>query len=300
MKNIVTARIFDYTESERIKNELKEKYPFLVCHSLGKSVCGRDITAYSLGNYKEKVLFAGGFHSQEWLTCLVLLRFSERICESIKSKEKLSGVDISSALFSKGITIVPCVNPDGIEIVHHGAAAAGNFAELIDGITKGKLDSFNANAHGVDINHNFDAGWEILREIETENGIFGPSARRYGGHSPVSEPETEALVKFCERNYVTHAFAIHSQGEEIYWHYGEKTPENSRTMANIFSVCSGYTLVQNSGLASHGGFKDWFIEYFSRPAFTVEIGKGENPLPVEELDEIYEKIEEMLVLGTII
>ncbi len=300
MSRIVLPSSFDYNESERIKYELKNKYPFLVCHALGKSTCDRDITAYSLGNYKNIVLFAGGFHAQEWLTSLVLLRFLEKLCESLQQKKKLSGVDISASLFSKGITIVPAVNPDGIEIALHGAKSAGAFEGLVCDVSRCDLSDWNANARGVDINHNFDAGWQTLREMESAEGILGPSPRRYGGHAPHCEAETKALVRFCERNSIDHAFAIHSQGEEIYWSYGDNTPENSLTMANIFSVCSGYELVKNEGLASHGGFKDWFIECFGKSAFTIEIGKGKNPLPAEQLDEIYEKIEEMLVVGAII
>ncbi len=300
MERIVLPQKLDYAESIKIRDNLKKKYPFLICHSIGKSVCGRDITAYSLGNYKNIVLFAGGFHAQEWLTGLVLLRFLEKVCESLSKKTNLSGVDISSSFLSKGITVVPCVNPDGAEIVLNGFESAGEHEKFIREISKNDLSTWNANIHGVDINHNFDAGWETLRKMETESGILGPSAGKYGGHAPHSEPETQSLVRFCERHFIDHAFAIHSQGEEIYWSYGNNTPENSLTMANIFSVCSGYELVKNEGLASHGGFKDWFIEYFGRSAFTIEIGKGKNPLPVEQLDEIYDKVEEMLVVGAII
>ncbi len=300
MQRIVLPRKFDYEESKRIRDSFKKEYPFLVCHSIGKSVCGRDIMAYSLGNYKNIVLFAGAFHAQEWLTGLVLLRFLEKVCEAVKNEKTISGVDISASLFSKGLTVIPCVNPDGVEIVLNGAESAGKLKDSVSDIAKNDFSKWNSNANGVDINHNFDAGWEILREMETKTGIFGPSVRQYGGFAPHSEPETQSLVRFCERHYIDHAFAIHSQGEEIYWSYGENTPENSLTMANIFSVCSGYELVENNALASHGGFKDWFIEYFRRSAFTIEIGKGENPLPVEKLDEIYERIEEMLTLGAII
>ena len=300
MKRIVMPKIFDFKESTRIKNELEKKYPFLICHSIGKSVCNRDITAYSLGNYKNIVLFTGAFHASEWLTGLVLLRFLENICEAVAKGKDISGVDISASLLSKGITVIPCVNPDGVEIFLNGPESAGKHESFVRDISHNDFSKWNANCRGVDINHNFDAGWEILREMETEAGIMGPSPRQFGGFAPHSEPETQALVRFCERHPVDHAFAIHSQGEEIYWSYGNNTPENSLTMANIFSVCSGYELVKNDSLASHGGFKDWFIEYFRKSAFTIEIGKGENPLPVEKLDEIYDKIEEMLVVGAII
>ena len=45
-----------------------------------------------------------------------------------------------------------------------------------------------------------------------------------------------------------------------------------------------------------GGFKDWFIDKFRRPGFTVEIGIGKNPLPPERADSIYRQIKEMLSL----
>ena len=67
-------------------------------------------------------------------------------------------------------------------------------------------------------------------------------------------------------------------------------------MAKILADSCGYTLVTNDALASHGGFKDWFIEEFARPGFTLEIGKGENPLPVSDLSKIYKRIEEALLI----
>ena len=74
------------------------------------------------------------------------------------------------------------------------------------------------------------------------------------------------------------------------------TPKNAEMMAKILADSCGYRLVNNDGLYSHGGFKDWFIEEFASPGFTMEIGKGENPLPKEELYDIYADIEEALLL----
>lgn len=300
MSYITTAKIYDYEENTRIFKALKERYPFGTYATSGKSVCNRELYSLNLGNYKNVVLFAGGFHGQEWMTCLVLCKFYERLCEAIKRKKKLSGIDIEKALMKRGICIIPCVNPDGVEIAIHGKSGAKDYAEFVNEIARGDFSTWNANAKGVDINHNFNAGWEILRTMESEMGILGPSPRQYGGFAPESEPETRALVSFCEKNNVDHSFAMHSQGEEIYWKYGKNTPENSYTMAKIFSVSSGYTLIENDGLASHGGFKDWFINYYNKSSFTIEIGKGKNPLPLEAFDEIYNKIEEMLVLGIIV
>lgn len=66
-----------------------------------------------------------------------------------------------------------------------------------------------------------------------------------------------------------------------------------------FCRSSGYRLVENDGLASHGGFKDWFLSEFERPGFTFEIGRGENPLPLSSFERIYEKLEETLLLAAL-
>ena len=90
--------------------------------------------------------------------------------------------------------------------------------------------------------------------------------------------------------------ALHSQGEVIYWDYGTKTPAKSRKMAEILATSSGYALDVPISIATGGGFKDWFIDKFRRPGFTVEVGVGKNPLPPETAEGIYRQIKEMLSL----
>jgi g-D-glutamyl-meso-diaminopimelate peptidase len=70
-------------------------------------------------------------------------------------------------------------------------------------------------------------------------------------------------------------------------------------MAEVMAASSGYTIADPEGLASHGGFKDWFIEQTGNPGFTIELGKGKNPLPVSEFEAIYAKAQEMLLLAAL-
>ncbi len=276
---------------------LCRRYSFLNRFEAGKSVLGRSIWGLKLGAGDDAVLYAGAFHAQEWLTALVLLRFVERLCLALDTGGTIAGMDCRKALLGRGVIIVPCVNPDGVEIALTGPQAAGDLTDEVMRISGGDLSTWNANARGVDINHNFDAGWHILRQLEQPKGIDGPSPRRYGGSSPASEPETQALVALCERVNPRLVLALHSQGEEIYWKYGERTPAGAELMARVLAMASGYELKTPSVIASHGGFKDWFIEKHGRPGFTVEMGKGKNPLPLEDLDPVYDRLEEMFMLG---
>lgn len=297
MKYITTGRP-DYDAVRSMINKLSKKYPYLKVFSIGKSWLGRNIQAISIGNASDTVLFAGGFHGSEWLTILVLLRFMERLCLAYSDETEISGVNICEAMYGRQITFIPCINPDGTEIALFGPGAALWNAGRVMRISK-DYKHWQANARGVDINHNFDAGWNELHKLERQSGILGPARTQYGGVMAESEPETRAITSFCRKNVVRHAIAMHSQGEVIYWKYGNNTPVKSQTMAGIMSASSGYELSSPEGMASHGGFKDWFISTFSRPAFTVEIGKGENPLPLDMFDDIYNKIEEMMLFASL-
>ena len=86
------------------------------------------------------------------------------------------------------------------------------------------------------------------------------------------------------------AYAFHSQGEEIYYRYGPHTPARSQLMAQVLASSCGYRLASPEGTASHGGFKDWFIDCMRRPGFTFEIGRGKNPLPIQEFEPIYARL----------
>ena len=296
MNYIVKPHLFDYTTNKEIIEELILEYPFLSADLCGRTSLGRGIFSLNIGNQDNSVIYAGGFHGSEWITSLTLYLFAERLCHSIKHAELLCGVDMKRALSQLGVTIIPCVNPDGVEIAVHGANSAGILSGFVDSLNCDDYSKWNANAMGVDINHNFNAGWKELRQLEEEKGIHGPAPRQFGGAYPESEAETKTLTRLCRIKQFRQCMALHSQGEELYWQYGNYSPPQASMMAKILADSCSYTLVTNAGLASYGGFKDWFISELHKPGFTMEIGKGENPLPVSQLYEIYARIEEALVL----
>ena len=278
---------------------ITEKYPFVKSGVLGKSLCERNIHYLQIGQSQNPVLFAATFHGMEWLTGLLVLTFLEKLCEKAQNNQLFYGLNVAEFLTERGLFVVPCVNPDGVEISLHGAETAGPYRNLVRSAANyGSTANWQANARGVDINHNFDANWQRLHEMEIEAGITGPAPTRYGGPEPESEPETRAIVGLCRRVNFRHAIAFHSQGEEIYWNFGPKTPVESRLIANIMASFSGYTVSEPEGLAVGGGFKDWLIEKLGVPGFTIEIGRGQNPLPTSDLTAIYDKLEEMLTVCT--
>ena len=299
LSSFIQSKFFDEKNRKKLTKSLSHRYPFIKCGVLSKSLCGRDIEYLRIGKGKEQALFVGGVHGMEWLTSLLLLVFCERLCISIAQGERLLGIDMKSFLEKKGLFLIPCLNPDGTEISIHGGQESRAYKNLVLDVSKGNTSNWQANARGVDLNHNFDASWENLSKLEKKHGILGPAPTQYGGIRPESELETKVLTNLCRKVYFRHAIAFHSQGEEIYWNYGKNTPKESFIMANIMGKSSGYKVSEPEGLAVGGGFKDWFIEEFKRPAFTVEIGKGKNPLPMDDIVDIYRKLEKMLIFSTI-
>lgn len=294
--SIVKPVRFDYEAQIDIIEKLCTEYPFISPRVLSRTCLGRSIFALDIGSKSNKVLLTAGFHGCEWIGCLAVLQFTERLAYGIKNNRLLCGVEVKRAFSNLGITVVPCVNPDGTEIAVNGPDGAKSLKKFVETIAGKETSTYKANAKGVDINHNFNAGWQTLRQIEIENGITGPSSLRYGGEYPESEAETKAIANLCRKEPFRQVMAVHSQGEELYWQYGDNTPTQAEMMAKILADSCSYSLVNNAGLASHGGFKDWFIEEFGRPGFTLEIGKGENPLPLSDFVKIYARIEEAFLI----
>lgn len=296
MTEIIKTKAYDYFETKRAIRKLGAEYPFLQTSVIGHTAGGRDIPLIQIGRAEEYVLFTAAFHGSEYITTFLLFKFIEEISDAIKNDTPLAGFNMRRIMTGRGILFVPVVNPDGVEISIHGFPQGGYSAAALRQICKGDHRKWNANLRGVDINHNFDADWASLHRRERDAGIYGPAMTRFGGYKPESELETQALVRLCRTLRIRHALAFHSQGEVIYWNYGNKIPPRAQKMAEIMSSSSGYELDTPEGLASGGGFKDWFIKEFSRPGFTIEVGKGENPLPESDFQAVYNRLREMLIL----
>lgn len=276
-----------YENIHRAVYDLKGRFDGLRAFPIGESARGRGIFALALGDLRGATLLVGGTHGSEWLTTLLLFRFCEDLLLAQEKGGALSDIDIGKALDSHPLVIVPCLNPDGVQIA---------LGEDVPPPKCAPGSPWQANGNGVDLNHNFDAGWEILHRMEEQEGYVGPGPTRYGGKRPHSEPETRAIANFCLACDFRRVYSFHSQGEEIYYEYGEDTPNRSRLMAEVLAASCGYKVCRPEKIASHGGFKDWFIHTMHRPGFTIEIGRGRNPLPIEELEPIYGRLLETLLL----
>lgn len=283
----------DFSARNLIIGEICKSYDFIHHYYAGESLCKRGIDVLQIGCTENSVIFCGGFHGSEYLTVLALLKFAEECASAFLSK---SG-SLCNALKNRGVVIVPCVNPDGVETAIHGSIGAMSYKELVESVCT-DTTHWQANARGVDINHNFDAQWNTLREKETALGINSASPTRFGGNYPHSEPETKAMVRLCKNTTFDFAVALHSQGREIYYDFGKSTPPLCLSLAKRLAKVSGYKIAQPESIATGGGFKDWVIDKLKKPALTIEMGLGKNPLPISDFLPEYELVRKILTEGT--
>lgn len=300
---VLTDIDYTYDIMERDIQGLKARYPFLETGTIGSSVLGKKLYYLRLGHGPVEVSYNGAHHSLEWITTPMLMKFIENFSKAYSEDANIRGYNIRSLWSSSSIYIIPMVNPDGVNLVLEGLSPLNPFYQnLLTWNRTGQPFSqvWNANIRGVDLNRNYPAGWEEAKAQEASLGINGPGPTRYGGPSPLSEPETQAMVNFTRQHKFKLVIAYHTQGQVIYWMYKDIIPPRAFQIAQVFSAATGYPLSITPYEAAYAGYKDWFIEEFVRPGYTFEVGIGKNPLPISQFSEIYNDNEEAMLVAPIV
>ena len=271
--------------------KITETYPFCRSEELTTTAFGRPIRTLVLGNGPRKVIYSAAHHANEWITTPVLLKFAEELAEAIQTGGQLFSTDARTLAENTTIYLVPMVKPDGVDLVT-GAIEPGTVQyetarTLADRYPAIPFPSgWKANLLGVDLNLNYPAGWLQAREIKFTQGYTRPGPRDYVGRAPLDQRETRALAGYTRFIDPELVLAYHSQGEVIYWQFGEEVP-GARELGERFAKVSGYELADTPYESSFAGYKDWFIQEFRRPGYTIEVGTGDNPLPLSQFDKIY-------------
>ena len=271
---------------------LLEEYPFVRCEVLTTTAFGRPVRALSIGEGERKVIYSAAHHANEWITTPVMLKFVEDLAQAIREDGRVYGVRARNIARAATIYLVPMVDPDGVDLVTGeippGTLEYEQAVNLADNYPAIPFpEGWKANLLGVDLNLQYPAGWLQAREIKFSQGFTRPGPRDYVGRSPLSQRESIALADYTERIDPALVLAYHSQGSVIYWQFRDYQVPGAQALAEEFARLSGYALEDTPYASSFAGYKDWFIQRFRRPGFTIEVGVGESPLPIEQFDEIY-------------
>ena len=300
---VPTSISYTYLLTRYCLEGLAARYPFIRLSVIGTSVMGRNLYAAEIGTGSRHVMYNASHHANEWITTPVLLKFLEDYALAFSSGGKIYDTDAEALYAGSRIMLVPLVNPDGVDLVT-GAINTG--PEYTEALTISRNypsipfpSGWKANIVGTDLNLNYPAQWERAREIKFEQGFTSPAPRDFVGTAPLSAPESSALYQYTLENDFALTISYHTQGQVIYWKFADYNPPQALEIGELFSRISGYALETTPYASGFAGYKDWFIQNYNRPGYTMECGLGTNPLPVTQFSKIYRENLGVLVSGAI-
>lgn len=218
--------------------------------TIGTSVQGRKINAYTYGTGGTHLLFVGGIHGgYEWNSVLLAYAFMDHLAANpalLPSMLKVS--------------VIPSANPDGLYKI---IGKEGRF--VMEDVPVGVATApgrFNAN--GVDLNRNFDCRWQ------PESMWRGNTVS--AGTAPFSEPEAAAIRDFVLSTKPAAVIFWHSQANAVYASMceGGILPATLDIM-NAYAKAAGYAAVKTFDAYPVTGDAEGWLAKIGIPAITVEL-----------------------------
>ncbi len=266
-----------YAEMER----LRQTYPQLVAHAdtLGFTHENRPILAWRVGDQngvkQGECLLTALHHAREPASLTTLVFALWEILERHKNGER----EIQQLLATRGLVVVPVVNPDGYAFNLRLSPRGG-------GLWRKNTRVNEDGETGVDLNRNYgpEEAWDAANGGSHER----TESELYRGPAAFSEPETRAIRDLCLSRDIRIAVNFHSFGE-LYirpFSYVESAPSDSLAYDALFRLASrdnGYSGgrdVLTVRYSARGVSDDWMAlgPGLDNPirAFTPEVGSADD------------------------
>jgi g-D-glutamyl-meso-diaminopimelate peptidase len=301
--DVSKQKLIIYTTPDKYTNEdflndisvLKSNYDkYINLSVIGHTVDGRGIYDVTVGspNTDNQILILGEMHAREYITSQTVMRLLCKTIDGIRGYDgEYHGIPVKKLLDNVCIHFVPISNPDGMAISQFGIDGIHNSGIRQDIANMNNLEGYTewkANANGVDLNRNFDAGWTDFV------GSDKPSSERYKGAYPGCEAESAALIELTKKYHIKRSISYHTCGALIYWYYKQEETvlEDSRKFAQRISDETGYPLDSDYTAVDAAGFKDWAVYKMGIPSITIETGAENgylvtNPVPIDRFGYIW-------------
>jgi hypothetical protein len=216
---------------------------------LGKSVDGREISAYQYGKGEKELLFVAGMHGgYAWNTTLLAYEMMDYFMQN-------PGVIPANVK----VTIIPTLNPDGL-FKAVGTESRFTLSDAPKTLEETIPTRFNGN--NVDINRNFDCDWQTQGTWQNKTVS--------GGSKVFSEPESLAIKNYVEKNRPTAVITWYSSVGGVFssnCHNGV-LPETTK-LTQLFADASGYPAHEEFNYYEiTGDMVNWFAKQ-NIPAISV-------------------------------
>lgn len=245
-----------------------------------RTTLGRAVFALDLGSRQNRSLLLCGVCGDEGALCALALRFAESLLGAVREDALFCGVNARRALRESGVTIIPCLNPDGLALCSRGLAAAGPLRRFLQPLLQPDVP-WRANARGVDLRRQFPAGFSAARDLAAARGFEAPGAGGWPGNVPLSEAEPRALCGLCRRERFSHALLLQKGEPALRWRSGRIDSAQASLCGKLLAQEAALPLLPDAD--GDGTFSRWFAETTGRPVFTAQTGKGNVPLPEQAL-----------------
>jgi len=252
-----------------------------------------DIYLVEIGSDSDPVLFFDcGIHAREWISSATCLYIIQNLAIQFKKAKKGNKLSVLNYQW----VFMPMMNPDGYNQSHvvdrfwrknTRPFSTMNISRKTEEICRCTDDP--EECRGVDLNRNFPSGWgKGTKRFERESTL--PCFEIYKGHTPLSEPETQAMHKqvSLRTDRILGAFSIHCYGMEIYYPKGwlhedhedqikGATKKKIEQFANYFNkflkfgVGSVYSLLGETYLEG-GATDDYYYSHMNITySYTIEL-----------------------------
>jgi hypothetical protein len=234
-----------------------------------------------LGSGEIPVLVIGGIHAREWAPPDALLAFAQKILESFRLNAPFTDsaftwptspadkydTDTSSINFPAAtiidaptvkrimtrlkLFIIPCTNPTGREYT-----IVNRLDPVKSQWRKNRKDVGAACGEiGVDLNRNFDVGWDYQRYYDSTSAPHArvtdnpcsANADIYHGPAVSSEEETKNIKHVIDSFGIKFFLDVHSFSREIYYPSGLNIDQTNHPEQNYLNTSLNRDLVTNAG-----------------------------------------------------
>lgn len=243
---------YSYSNMSRDINKMSKYYQDVMELSvLTKTADSNNVYCIRLGNEnaKKKVLIQSTMHAREWLNSQLVMKMAERCCKYYYSG-KYNGTAYNKLFNKVCVYIVPMLNPDGVNISQYGLKRikSSSLKKLVKRLGRGSYSRWKANARGVDLNRNFNAGFRKNNSRGTKRGREG-----YSGPYALSERETKALAKLIDQINPKAVINYHEAGKVIYY-------TRNSSLLRLVRQKTGYRPISESISGANGSLGDYLTK----------------------------------------